>query len=305
MTDGQRAYPVDYAFLHHSTGPEFKNASDMEVQDWYSAIGRDRGYNGGNINSKHEHPSRPGELTYAMAHATLREYTLDDNKYGWRLTDLIKNPYANVAWAVGNWFYNTRSWSVEICGNFMNKVLPDKALMCLADHLRIIDKELVAGGYPGGINVWLHQEVFATACPGRIKEQRDKVVDMINNPDKWNDILWPKDKVEVKHEEITEKIPFLTDSQKYSSIPEGESIVLLEGRDGTLKKVYEVTYVNGLEKSRKLVNEVIEDHGQVKVVAVGTKKPDTGFTDSDRNVLQSILEIVTKIWDAIKAIFKV
>ena len=304
MVDGDRQYPVDYAFVHHSTGPDFKNASDMEVQDWYSTIGRDRGYQGGKLNPRHEHPSRAGQLTYAMAHATLREYTLDGNKYGWRLTDLIKNPYANVAWAVGNWFYNTRSWSVEVCGNFLNKVLPDKALMCLADHLRIIDKELVDAGIKGGINVWLHKEVFATACPARISEQREKIVDMINNPGKWNDILWPKDKVEVKIETKEEVLPFGTVELTDNTLPTGEIKVVEAGRDGLKVITYNVTYTNGVETKREKVNEDITQPVHKRVL-VGTKTPDTGFTDGDRNTLQSILEIVTKIWDAIKAIFKV
>ena len=192
MNDLQRVYPVNYFFLHHSTGPDFVNAEDIEVQDWYSNTGKARAYSNGAVNSNHEHPSRPGQQTYAQAQFTLREYTKDGNKYGYRLTDLIARPWGNVAWAVGNWDYNVKSCSVEVCGNFLSKVLPDKALMCLADFLREIDNELVAGGIPGGINVWLHQEVYATACPARIKEQRDTIVDMINNPAKWNSIVFPQ-----------------------------------------------------------------------------------------------------------------
>lgn len=186
MIDGQRVYPVTYFFLHHSTGNDFVNASDIEVQDWYSDTGKARGYSNGAINSNHEHPSRDGQQTYAMAQLTLREYTLDGNKYGWRLTDLMKNPWQNVAWAVGDWWYNQRSVSVEVCGNYLGKLLPDKALMCLADYLRPIDEEL-----GGALQVWLHQEVFATACPARIAEQRNTIIDMINNPAAWEAKLWP------------------------------------------------------------------------------------------------------------------
>ncbi len=184
MIDGDRVYPVEYFFIHHSTGPDFVNASDEEVRQWYSDTGYGRGYNYGALNPRHTNPS-DGSLSYAMAQFTMREYTLDGNRYGYRITDLIDEPWANVTWSVGNWFYNQRSCSVEVCGNFLGKVLPDKALMCLADFLRPVDEEL------GGIlKLWLHQEVFSTACPARIAEQRDKVVDMINDPDKWNNALF-------------------------------------------------------------------------------------------------------------------
>lgn len=189
MVDGDRVYPVNFFFLHHSTGPEFANADDIEVQDWYSSVGKGRGYAGGALNPRHEHPSRPGQLTYAMAQFTLREYTKDGNKYGWRLTDLVKNPWQNVTWSVGDWSYNQKSCSVEVCGDYSNKVLPDKALMLIADYLRPIDQEL-----GGQLSVWLHKEVFNTACPARIAEQRNTIIDMINNPDKWNKQLWPESK---------------------------------------------------------------------------------------------------------------
>lgn len=255
MNDGQRVYPVNYFFLHHSTGPDFANAEDIEVQDWYSNTGKARGYSNGAINSNHEHPSRPGVQTYAMAQFTLREYTKDGNKYGYRLTDLIKNPWANVAWAVGNWDFNTKSSSVEVCGNFLNKVLPQKALMCLADFLREIDQEL-----GGTLNVWLHQEVFATACPARIKEQRDTVVDMINNPNKWNAILWPPAPVIVtppapvittKDIESIEVLPFATSTVNDPTVT-GDHVVQ-KGVDGKATYIYRVTFTDGVETNRVAV----------------------------------------------------
>lgn len=184
MVDGQRQYPVNIFVLHHSVGPQFANASDIEVQDWFSAVGRERGYQGGAINPRHEHPSRPGQLTYAMAQfAGLPD---SSSKYNYRLIDLIKNPWANVAWHAGNWDINLISCGLENCGSFSFMVLEERQLMCIADFLRPIDEEL-----GGTLVVLLHQEVFATACPGRIKEQRDTLVDMINRPDHWNARLFP------------------------------------------------------------------------------------------------------------------
>lgn len=189
MIDNQRQYPVHILILHHSVGPEFKNASDIEVQDWFSRIGKDRGYQGGAINPRHEHPSRPGQLTYAQAQ--FAGFPFDGNKYGYRLIDLMKLPWANVAWHAGNWDINVKSAGLENCGNYLNKLLADKQLMAIADWLRPVDRELVQAGVKEGLTILLHQEVYATACPGRIKEQRNKLVDMINNPKQWNDKLWP------------------------------------------------------------------------------------------------------------------
>lgn len=305
MVDGDRVYPVEYHFLHHSTGPKFKNASDIEVQDWYSNTGKARAYSNGAVNPRHEHPGRPGQLTYAQAQFALREYNLDGNKYGWRLTDLIKNPYANVAWAVGNWWYNQRSCSTEICGNYLNEVLPDKALMLLADYLRGIDSELVAAGYAGGVQVWLHQEVYATACPGRIKEQRDKVVDMINNPAKWNAILWPTETS--KEETITQAIPFLKSEQKDNTLPKGETKISVAGVPGELKTTYKITYVNGVETKREKVSEVVTKQPVTQITLVGTyeKPSDDGFNENDRNTLLSIQKALEWLTNAFRAIFKV
>lgn len=184
MNDGQRKYPVNIFVLHHSTGPRFKDATNKAVQDWFSSIGKSRGYQNGAINPRHEHPSRPGQLTYAMAQFAGIPYS--KSKYNYKLIDLIKRPWQNVAWHAGNWDINIQSCGLENCGNFSSMVLEDRQLMCIADFLRPIDKEL-----GGKLNIMLHQEVKATACPGRIKEQRAKLVDMINNPSKWNKKLFP------------------------------------------------------------------------------------------------------------------
>lgn len=306
MVDGNRVYPVDYFFLHHSVGSDFKDAEDIEVQDWYSNIGKARGYGNGAINPHHEHPSRPGQLTYAMAQFTLREYTKDGNKYGWRLTDLIKNPWANVAWAVGNWHYNQRSCSVEVCGDYRNKVLPDKALMCLADFLRGIDQELINAGHSGGINVWLHSEVFSTECPARIREQRDKVVDMINNPDKWNAVLFPPQPTVVTKEEIvTETIPFSTEKTPHDRLPVGQTKVIVEGETGVKTITYAVTYTNGKETSRTLKSEAVTKPPVNEVIAVGTSvepvpptdpTPETNTPDT-RSWVELLRELLKRLLD--------
>lgn len=268
MVDGDRIYPVDYHFLHHSTGPEFYNAEPIEVQDWFSLIGKARGYQNGALNPRHEHPSRPGQLTYAQAQFALYRYDKDGNKYGYKFIDLIKEPYKNVAWAVGNWFYNQRSVSTEVCGNFLNQVLPDKALMLLADYMRPIDQEL-----GGALKVWLHQEVFATACPARIKEQRDKLVDMINRPDHWNAILWPPapPKPVITTKDITSEtdLPFASETIDDNTIPAGQTQLKQAGRVGKRTIIARITFSNGMEIKREIISDTKADPVN-EIIARGT-----------------------------------
>jgi len=189
MNDDNRVYPVDVFVLHHSTGPDFVDTDDLTIQDWYSNTGKARAYQNGAINPQHEHPGRPGQLTYAQAQFS---GSVDSsNKYNYKLTDLIARPWNNVAWHAGNWGINQKSCGIECCGNYSDKLLEDRQLMCIADFLREQDIALINAGYPNGLQVMLHNEIYATACPGRISEQRDTLVDMINNPTKWNGILFP------------------------------------------------------------------------------------------------------------------
>lgn len=192
MNDGNRVYPVNKLIMHHAVSDDMVNWDDLAVQDWFSNIGKDRGYQGGAVYPYHEHPGRPGQVTYSMAHYCLHRYTKDGNKYGWRLTELIKDPFQQVAWHCGNWPANQTSIGIETAGNFSTQDLDDKALMLVADALgRGWDQELVEAGYPSGVNVYGHKDWFATACPGKIYDELDKLIDMINNPSKWENILWP------------------------------------------------------------------------------------------------------------------
>ena len=190
-SDGARVYPVDYLLMHHSVGPVFENAEEQVVADWYDAIGRNRGY-AGLAHSNHYDP-RTGKETFAQAHYALHPYTLDGNKYGWKLTLMIADPFDNVAWHAGNWGVNQRSIGIETCGIYLDHGLPQEALMLVADTLRAHDRQLVADGYLDGLCVFGHRTFYATQCPGLIFDQVPTIIDMINNPNTWNGRLWPAD----------------------------------------------------------------------------------------------------------------
>lgn len=182
MADGQRK-PVKRIVLHHSVGPEFVDSGDQTVADWFNTIGRGRGYKGV-AHSYHIDP-RTKKETFAQAHYALHKYTKDGNKYGWRMVLMIDDPMNNVAWHAGNWPVNQESIGIEVCGNFLDKELPLTACMLIADTFRPLDQKL-----KGALQVNLHKQFMATACPARIAERRDTIVDMINNPAKWNDKLF-------------------------------------------------------------------------------------------------------------------
>ena len=68
---------------------------------------------------------------------------------------------------------------------------------------------------------------------------------------------------------ITHEITYCSDA----SIPAGEQEVLIEGRDGEILCTADVTYVNGVEKERKVRSEKQTIAPVTEVVAVGTGDP--------------------------------
>jgi len=188
MADGHRKYPVNRTVMHHAVSDDMVNWADIKVQDWFSVVGKSRGYKNGALRSYHNHPSRSVE-TYAMAHFCLHRYTKDKNKYGWRLTPLIKDVWNNVTWHASNWPINQQSIGIETAGNYVNKRLDEKALMLVADTFRFKDKQLKGKFWING-----HKDFAATACPGQIYGQLPILIDMINNPTKWNKKLFPAPK---------------------------------------------------------------------------------------------------------------
>lgn len=78
-------------------------------------------------------------------------------------------------------------------------------------------------------------------------------------------------RVEKKKEEVEEAIPFETEEKNDNSLLKGKSKVVTEGQDGVALKTYEITYENGEEVNRELVEEETVEPSTNKVVAVGTK----------------------------------
>ncbi len=183
MADGKRIQPIKYLIIHHSVGPEFTNEKQQIVADWFSNVGRNRGYKG-IAHSNHVDP-RTNNETFAQAHYALQKHTTDPkNKYGWRLILMIKDPDNNVAWGAGNWPVNQQAINVEICGNYSTKKIDEKALLLLADFFKYLDKN-------GALQIKGHREVSTTgtSCPGKIVEQLPKLKDMFNHRSNYDYLL--------------------------------------------------------------------------------------------------------------------
>lgn len=79
-------------------------------------------------------------------------------------------------------------------------------------------------------------------------------------------------KVKTKTEEVTESISFNTEEEKDSDLEKGKTRTISEGEEGEVVKTYKVTYENGEEVNRDLVEEDVKKEAKDKVVAVGTKE---------------------------------
>lgn len=79
------------------------------------------------------------------------------------------------------------------------------------------------------------------------------------------------DKVEVKAETTTEKIPFETKTIEDANLASGKEEVRTEGVDGVKTKSWKVTYTNNIETDRSIESEETTTQPVTKVIARGTK----------------------------------
>lgn len=78
--------------------------------------------------------------------------------------------------------------------------------------------------------------------------------------------------VRLKTETVEEKIAYETEEKADNSLEKGKQRTISEGKAGLVEKTYEVTYENGKEVERKLIDEDVKEKSKNKVVAVGTKE---------------------------------
>mgnify|MGYP001163295718 CR=1 FL=1 len=88
----------------------------------------------------------------------------------------------------------------------------------------------------------------------------------LTNGDKVNVI-----RVEIKKEQKLEPLDFKVVKRYDDTMPKGTSKVIQAGREGQVKKTYEVTFENGKEVKRRMIQTDVQQEPTDKIIAVGTK----------------------------------
>lgn len=79
-------------------------------------------------------------------------------------------------------------------------------------------------------------------------------------------------RVEMKEETVTESIDYETETQESSSLQSGETETKQAGVNGEKEITYRVTYVDGVEESREVLQENITKEAVKEIIVKGTKK---------------------------------
>lgn len=134
-------------------------------------------------------------------------------------------------------------------------------------------KEVKAWSTGGTVEELLKKNAITLSELDKLKPAKDDVV----TKDTKISIV----RVEKKKEEVTDTVAFKTETREDSSMGKGQKKVLAAGKDGTVVKTYEVTYENGKEVDRKLLDEKVTAESENRVVAVGTKETQNLVTLAD------------------------
>lgn len=118
--------------------------------------------------------------------------------------------------------------------------------------------------------------------------------------------LVPAPVVTTVEETETKSVSFTKVAKEDKTLPKGETRVSVAGVDGVRTIVYTVTLTNGKETKRVVKSDKITKQPVQEVTLVGSyEKPSEGsFTESDRNVLNSIKSALDELIRLFKSIFK-
>jgi len=91
-------------------------------------------------------------------------------------------------------------------------------------------------------------------------------------------------RLETKQETVVSKVDYTTTEQPDDTATKGEKTVVTKGVAGEKSQVFEVSYENGAEVSRRLLSEQVTKEPVTAVVNVGTKEPPATPLVSDGSV---------------------
>lgn len=185
MADPNRL-AVDKLVLHHAVTPLWSDKSKAWLAQWFSDNGFVRAYGSNPNNWSGLINPYTGGRSYSQAHyagqrvdASTPDASDAERAAGYRLVQLVADPFGQITWHAGNWAVNQSSIGIENLGDYREYTLRDGDCKVIADFWRPQDK-----AFGGNTAVYGHLEVTltSTACPARIMEMRDQVVEYINNP---------------------------------------------------------------------------------------------------------------------------
>lgn len=193
---------VDHGVLHHAVTPLWEDRSKAWIAQWFSDNGYARAYGSNPANWSGLINPFTGARSYTQTHAVGQrvtgatpDATDAERALGYRVFYIVANPTQVITWHAGDWTMNRRSIAIENLGDYRNYALRDGDMKAIADFYRPLDRAV-----GGNFAVVLHNEVYATACPARIAEGRNQIVEYINNPPQppkpqtptWNGMQTPR-----------------------------------------------------------------------------------------------------------------
>lgn len=302
MADANRK-TVDELVLHHAVTPLWSEKSKKELAQWFSDNGFARAYGSNPKNWSGLYNPYTGAKSYSQAHYAGQrvtdatpDATADEKKKGYRLVPLVKDPWSVITWHAGNWEHNRRSIGIENLGDYRNYTLRENDCKVIADFWRPQDQKL-----KGKTAIFGHKEVSdsATACPARLMEKRQRIVDLVNQKDSGWEVITTKDITTV------EPIAFTTRIVEDDTMLIGDTLVAQEGKNGERTIVTTVTYVNDVEKSRKEKSNKITKQPVEHITVIGTKQPEPQPepekpTEVDNPLvvfLEWLIKLIKDIWN--------
>ncbi len=273
---------VDYLVLHHAVTPTWEDKSRDFLINWFSDNGFARAYGSNSANwSGLLKPN--GQRSYSQAHFAGQrvtdatpDATFAERKAGYRLVQLVQDPWGQITWHAGNWDINTRSIGIENLGDYRYMDLRENDCKVIADFWRAHDRSLW-----GNTEIVGHKEVTdtSTACPANIMNQRNRIVDLINA----NDSGWPADVVITTRDETVETvIPYETEVVYDPLLEKGKQETRRDGTNGKRVVVTRITLANGVETGREVISDVTTPPVSM-IRAVGTleEKPQEPTDPTD------------------------
>lgn len=185
MADAQRL-AVKNLVLHHAVTPLWDEKSKAWLAQWFSDNGFARAYGSNPANWSGLINPFTGQRSYSQTHTVGQrvtdrtpDATPEERAAGYRVFAVIQDIWGQITWHAANWNMNRASVAIENLGDYRNYALRDGDCQVIANFWRQHDRNM-----GGDTRVWGHNEVAdpgrGTACPARIMESRNRIVELID-----------------------------------------------------------------------------------------------------------------------------